>query len=331
DDTEATNWDEPLGGPPINVQQPQVTVDLPGDAARTIRRVQVSALLHTGQNRFTALRQFSVATCVTGTSTANPTCNGGMAPVNGVTPGFTVRYTSPEDAFPGFVPRPVAPEKILRNFALTTAAQATHVQIRALDNQCTGNPQFQGEQDADPLNDTDCRTGNPGEVAEVFGDFPQILTQRSDEVHIAEFQVFSSGTGTGTGTTPPPTDGGGEDPVVTLTKTGPATARPGDTITYTLTYHNLGPAAASSSKIVDTLPAGVAFVSASDGGRYSYFTRKVTWNLGTVPAGASGTRTLRVRINTSVAPGSTITNKADYSGYLVTSPPTATWSTLIEG
>ena len=160
--------------------------------------------------------------------------------------------------------------------------------------------------------------------------FVVVDPQRADEVHIAEFQVYTTGTGTGTGTTPPPT-GGGEDPVVTLTKTGPATAKPGDTITYTLSYHNLGPADATSSKIVDTLPAGVTYVSASNGGTYSYFTRKVTWNLGTVPAGASGSRTLTVRINTSVAPGSTITNKADYTGYLVTSPPTATWSTLIEG
>jgi hypothetical protein len=66
------------------------------------------------------------------------------------------------------------------------------VQIRVLTNQCTGNPAFQGEQDADPLNGTDCRQGSPGAgTVAVFGDLPQVVAPRDDEVHIAELQVFS--------------------------------------------------------------------------------------------------------------------------------------------
>ncbi|HXF57618.1 MAG TPA: peptidase M36, partial [Actinomycetota bacterium] len=120
--------------------QPQVTVDLAGDAPVTIDRVQVSALLF-NQSRFTALRQFRI----------DVSSDGGLT--------YRTVLTSPPDAFPGFNPRPVAPELILREFRLSAPVEATHVRLVVLNNQCTGNPAFQGEQDADPLNTTDCRVG----------------------------------------------------------------------------------------------------------------------------------------------------------------------------
>jgi hypothetical protein len=43
-----------------------------------------------------------------------------------------------------------------------------------LDNQCTGGPAYAGEQDADPLNVTDCKAGS----------------DRDDIAHVAELQVF---------------------------------------------------------------------------------------------------------------------------------------------
>ena len=61
DDTESTNW-ERTGALP-NVRGSQVTVDLSG-TGQTIRRVHVSAMLLPGQNRFTALRQFEIQTCL---------------------------------------------------------------------------------------------------------------------------------------------------------------------------------------------------------------------------------------------------------------------------
>jgi extracellular elastinolytic metalloproteinase len=105
--------------------------------------------------------------------------------------GFDKIYTSPADAFPGVNPRPVSPELILRSFAVPET-RATHVQIRVLSNQCTGQATFQGEQDADPLNGTDCREGSPGSrTVELIGDLPQVIAPRDNEVHIAELQVFS--------------------------------------------------------------------------------------------------------------------------------------------
>lgn len=51
-----------------------------------------------------------------------------------------------------------------------------------------------------------------------------------------------------------------------VTKTGPASATLGDTITYTLEAVNLGPTAASDVVLSDTLPTGGNFVSASNAG-----------------------------------------------------------------
>jgi extracellular elastinolytic metalloproteinase len=179
DDTEATNW-ERTGAQP-DVRGSQVTVDL-GGGTRQVGRVQVSALLLPGQNRFTALRQFEIQTCLADATNANCT----------LPAGWTTRLTSAADAFPGFNPRPVSPEMLLRSFTLPAVVQASHVRIVVLTNQCTGNAAFQGEQDSDPLNGTDCREGSPGAgTVEIFGDLPQVVAPRDNEVRIAELQVFS--------------------------------------------------------------------------------------------------------------------------------------------
>jgi hypothetical protein len=76
----------------------------------------------------------------------------------------------------------------------TSPASCPGVQIRVVrDEPVHGNPAFQGEQDADPLNGTDCRLGSPGAgPVPVFGDLPQVLAPRGNEVSIAELQVFGS-------------------------------------------------------------------------------------------------------------------------------------------
>ncbi|MDP8910875.1 MAG: DUF11 domain-containing protein, partial [Actinomycetota bacterium] len=130
-------------------------------------------------------------------------------------------------------------------------------------------------------------------------------------------------------TAAPPPAPGPADPAVVLTKTGPSTAARGSTITYRLAYHNLGPNPSSNARIVDTLPAGVSFVSATGGGRYSPFTRKVTWSLGTVPVDGRGTRDLTVRLSSTARAGTTITNRADFYASMTVSPPTAVWTTTV--
>ena len=153
DETEATNWQDttaPVAGR-------QVTVSFGG--LKDFRLARVSAYLlppqpqpppqpPITQNRFSALRAFELYACTAG-GLANPTCDGTIAA------GWTKIYTSSADAFPARPPRPVAPDLHLRTFQIPRT-QATHVKLVVLSNQCTGNPDYNGEQDNDPNSTTNC-------------------------------------------------------------------------------------------------------------------------------------------------------------------------------
>jgi fimbrial isopeptide formation D2 family protein/uncharacterized repeat protein (TIGR01451 family) len=76
------------------------------------------------------------------------------------------------------------------------------------------------------------------------------------------------------------------NPDLQITKDdGVLVARTGDFLTYLITYRNVGDQTSSGITIVDTLPPGVRFVSATDGGVYSesgvdpLIVRQVTWTL----------------------------------------------------
>ena len=88
-----------------------------------------------------------------------------------------------------------------------------------------------------------------------------------------------------------------------------AGAAAGEEVTYTLTAHNDGPSTAVGAKIVDHLPVGVAFVSASPGCTNAAGT--VTCTLGDLASGADAVRTITVRIEPSAV--GTLTNKASVS------------------
>ena len=167
DDNEATNWAS-LGSP---VAGKQVTVDLAG-GAQQIQRIQVSAQLRppiatdpdaATQSRFSALRQFRVLACTAGGAVD---CSDPAQ--------FQVVYTSPADAFPSIAPRPRAPELTIRSFDIPDTT-ATHLRLEVLTNQCTGAPDYAGEQDADPRANTDCTTASP----------------QAGNVRVAEFQAFA--------------------------------------------------------------------------------------------------------------------------------------------
>lgn len=298
DDTEDTGWAANNRLP--DVGGTRVTVDLAG-GARTVRRVQVSAIISpndqdTGpddstlsKSRFVALRQFEVWVCNQGANLLNPNC------LSTLDAGFTKIYTSPAAALPGVAPRPAAPDLILRSFDVP-ATTATHVQLRVVSNQCTGGPQFQGDQDNDPLNDSDCRSGSASD----------------NTVRAQEFQVFGQ-----------PAAVPSKDPVVLVTMAAPARAARGSEIAYDISYNNLGPHASANAVITDVLPAGLDFVSASHGGVYNPTTRKVVWKLGTVPLNGTNTIRLVARIRTTVPANSVILNQADYTADLTVATPAA--------
>jgi extracellular elastinolytic metalloproteinase len=175
DDTEATQWTAPgdITSPPngFTVDGKKVTIDLGGTKAINVKYVQVSAMLRNqpgGQNRFTALRSFEVWTC-----------NADKGADCATDAGYTKRYSSPADAFPANSPRPVSPHLIMRTFDIPNT-KATHVRFVAKTSQCTGGPNFQGEQDNDPGFATDCDTS-----ASIAATDPKM-------VRAAEFQVFKS-------------------------------------------------------------------------------------------------------------------------------------------
>ena len=93
---------------------------------------------------------------------------------------------------------------------------------------------------------------------------------------------------------------------------GVTTAQPGQTLTYTLTIRNAGNQDATGVRAGDAIPGNTTFVDASNGG--SFANGAVTWIIGDLAAGASVTRTVRVRINDTVPTGVTsITNAAAVS------------------
>lgn len=175
DDTEATHWQVAAtrSGDAFAVAGKQVTVNLAG-RAHPIERVQVSAALgplydpegraDLTQNRYTALRSFEIWAC----DNTRDRCGANSD-------DYRLIYTSPDDAFPGDAPRPVQPALILREFDVPRT-RATHLRVVVRSSQCTGGPDFQGEQDADPFNATDCDTA--GGASSRF-------------VRIAEVQAFS--------------------------------------------------------------------------------------------------------------------------------------------
>jgi hypothetical protein len=175
DGTEATNWAGVNDGTDVDAagQHPFVVVDLAG-GVQTVRRVQVSAMLRPAPadpsdiplaadpdsgSRFTALRRFALEACTSRCASRDAT--------------WKRFYTSPADAFPGARPRPVAPNLVMRGFDVRDT-RAAAIRFVALENQCTGYSGYAGEQDNDPLNDTDCKAAS----------------DRGQSVRAAELQVY---------------------------------------------------------------------------------------------------------------------------------------------
>ena len=67
----------------------------------------------------------------------------------------------------------MAPNLIMRGFDVRDT-RAAAIRFVALENQCTGYAGYAGEQDNDPLNDTDCKAAS----------------DRGQSVRAAELQVY---------------------------------------------------------------------------------------------------------------------------------------------
>src|SRR5439155_19564075 len=90
---------------------------------------------------------------------------------------------------------------------------------------------------------------------------------------------------------------------------GVVVARPGDTLTYTISVTNAGNQDATGVVLTDTLPANTSFVSASNGGAFGG--GAVTWVIGNLAAGATVTRTVTVQVAATAPAGAgSLTNSA---------------------
>lgn len=308
DENEGTDFADLGRATPVDAAtgQTAVIVHLAGSAPVKVGSVRVSALLHPAdasnaydsgsQSRFTAIRKFKIQTCTA--STLNHCA---------VAADFTDAYTSPDDAFPSTLPRPLAPDLTLRSFDVPNSPMATHVRLVVLENQCSGAPAYQDPthtMDSDPTNETDCKT-------------PQTLTTSppatspANSVRVAELEVFPYGS-----STRPP-----GDPVVTLTGAAPAAAAAGTTYSTTFRYTNFGPETSAGAVLTDDLPSGVSFVSGSDGASYDPQRRLVTWPLGDLPLRVSGSRTVVLRVDNPTSAATALVQRGELTAPLTLAPP----------
>ncbi|MBI4090351.1 MAG: DUF11 domain-containing protein [Candidatus Kerfeldbacteria bacterium] len=99
-------------------------------------------------------------------------------------------------------------------------------------------------------------------------------------------------------------------PTISLDKQGPATAVPGNNITYTLAWAVSGNAPVTNAFITDPLPSNVTFVSADNGGTLS--NGVVTWNLGSKNVGDNGTVSMTVKLVSPLKNGAIINNTGTF-------------------
>jgi uncharacterized repeat protein (TIGR01451 family) len=87
-------------------------------------------------------------------------------------------------------------------------------------------------------------------------------------------------------------------PQLTVTKSASAASvAPGNTLIYTIGYANTSPVNVTGVTISEPLPDGVTYVSNTGGGVYNGGTSTVSWTIGNLAAGASGTVTVTVTVD----------------------------------
>ncbi|MBN2450077.1 MAG: DUF11 domain-containing protein [Lentisphaeria bacterium] len=115
-----------------------------------------------------------------------------------------------------------------------------------------------------------------------------------------------------------------KQPVLTITKTADQTVYEGRPINYKVTVTNKGDAVAANTVLTDTLPSGVSFVSATDGGQAAG--GMITWNLGSMAPNASKTVGITVK---AVSQG-TVVNRAETKA-VCAAAVAATAQTVVKG
>jgi hypothetical protein len=179
DDSEDTNgaWDGLAAQKPVAGHQITVKFQRP---KQTFNRIAVSALHHPLkslpeggtdiQSRFLGLRAFDI----------EASTDGGTS--------FKKVYSSPDNFFPATRPRPVAPDLIMREVQLPKAVTADAVRLVIRSSQCTGNSEFNQEEEADPVQPSNCLSASGAETTATLNGFAYRVT-------LTEFAVFKGTAG----------------------------------------------------------------------------------------------------------------------------------------
>jgi uncharacterized repeat protein (TIGR01451 family) len=104
----------------------------------------------------------------------------------------------------------------------------------------------------------------------------------------------------------------------------------GGTITYTISYENANPYDVNNVIITDPLPPEVTYLGSSGGGSYNGGTHTVTWNIGTVASGSSGSVTVTVRVD-SLPPSALLYNDARINSDETTETETTEVTLVVPG
>lgn len=75
---------------------------------------------------------------------------------------------------------------------------------------------------------------------------------------------------------------------------------PCDMLEYVINYENIGSGKATNTTITDSLPEGTIFSSADNNGSYNSGLNQITWNIGDLAAGGTGTVTFKVNIGENI-------------------------------
>jgi uncharacterized repeat protein (TIGR01451 family) len=118
-----------------------------------------------------------------------------------------------------------------------------------------------------------------------------------------------------------------------ISMTGPSSVNSGGNATYTITASNLGPSFAPQVTVIDNVPAGATFVSATTSqGACSLSGSQFSCNLGGMTAGSNATVSVVLNVAASITNSATI-NANDASGNPVNDPNpannTASFSTAV--
>jgi uncharacterized repeat protein (TIGR01451 family) len=99
-------------------------------------------------------------------------------------------------------------------------------------------------------------------------------------------------------------------PDLKVVKSGPSTAAPGATITYTLNWENKSTAisAATGVQLTDTVPTGLTFVSGTCVPGCTVNGSQLIWDLGTVLVGGAGSVSFQAEVDSGLAGGTVLTN-----------------------